>query len=265
VYSSEKKARREKNFIIKMYRQGYFQEVLDGMSNFEKLYKKYMDEDLYLAKAESYYNTGDFVNALENYEKCVEISEKYGIYSKYSAAYCYMELKNYIKALKYFQEIADSTTPYSTKASLNTARVFSKLMQHKESIRYYDLYMDKTDDLTTDIKLEYSEVLFASDSKEAALNYLQENIKEDKKEENVKIYDRMADLYKRSGKEDKALKIYEKLFDDTKKPVYAFYSGISFFNSSQYDKAIERFTISSQTDEFRDESLFYIGQSYYFL
>ncbi|MCK9223794.1 MAG: tetratricopeptide repeat protein [Candidatus Muirbacterium halophilum] len=262
-YSSEKKARREKNFIVKMYSQGYFQEVLDGLVNFEKLYKKYMDEDLYLAKAESYYNTGDFQNALENYEKCVEISEKYNIYAKYSAAYCYMELKNYIKALKYFQDIADSQTPYTKKATLNTARVFSKLMQHNESIKYYNLYMKSEASISDDIKLEYSEVLFNSDSKEAALNFLETNINKENAEENIKIYDKMADFYKRNNNSKKALEIYENLYSQTKEHIYAFYLGTLYFNLSEYEKAVESFAISSEKNELRDESIFYMGQSYY--
>ncbi|MFW5782701.1 MAG: tetratricopeptide repeat protein, partial [Candidatus Muiribacteriaceae bacterium] len=267
ISGSEKKALREKRFILKLYSQGYYVEVLDGIENFEKLYKKHMSADLYLVKAESLYNTGKYKESVPAYEKCADLSDKYKDYCKYSSAYAWMEHGNFIKALNLFKELADRDSgDYRIKAILNTARIYNKMLQPQESIKYYEKYMDENEELVRPaLIIEYSDVLYSGHNIEKSKDVILDSL--DKIEDTGEIIllrEQLADIQRKNGDTEQALESYGVLYELTGDDKYNYYSGIIFFNDSDYKKAVAAFE-KVESGDFSETSDFYIGQSYYLM
>lgn len=262
VNANERKASREKNFILKLYKQGYYQEVINSFENFEKIYSKYMDESLFLAKAESMYNLKDYDGAIEAYKKCDEISEKYSRYCNYSIGFSYMELKQYIKALGFFKDLADSKGTYSVKSMLNTARIYNKLMQIKEAAKYYEIYIEN-EKPTVQVVMEYADTLFSQEREDEAIDILNEISKKNK--ESVPIKEKLAYYNRKIGNNSKALELYRELQKISDQEKYKFYAGTIFFNDSKYEEAINNFEALIKSKQFGEQAYFYIAQSHYLL
>ena len=266
VTADERRAAREKNFILRLYNQKYYREVLDGLDNSENLYKRYMDADLYLVKAESHYNLGDYEKAIENYIKCLEASDKYERYAKFSIGYSNMELGRFIKALEYFRELADNAGEHTDRSILNTARIYNKMFQAEESAKYYNRYFEEVKDIAVEITVEYAEVLFNLNKKTEAVKMLESLLeKELKKNEKVKTLEMLAEFKRKSDEFENALKIYDDLIALTGDVKYNYFNGVISFQNSDFKKASEYFSLVTEHSEFGEMSLFYLAQSQYLM
>jgi|GEM_PF-5993839 len=262
----QRKASREKSFIIKLYKQDYYKEVLDALKNYENMYQKYMDDELYLVKGEVLYNLKAYEEAVAAYEKCMEKSRKYDRYCRYSIGYSYMEAGIYIKALKYFKELADNEGEYQQKGILNTARLYNKLVQPGEAVNYYKKYAETVENVESKIIAEYSEVLFLSGEKDKAFDMLEKKRAEIKdSDEIIIVLEKLAELRRKNDEYDMALELYDNLIEITENPQYEYFKGIIYFNESDYKRSIEIFKDLTENDNYGLESRFYLGQSYYLM
>ncbi|MGM0608395.1 MAG: tetratricopeptide repeat protein [Candidatus Muiribacteriota bacterium] len=258
----ERKAQREKSFIVELYREGFHQEVLDELADFEETYQQFMDEDLYLIAAESHYNLQNFDKAISYYKECIEITDKYKEYATYSLAHTFLEENQFVNALKYFLMLAEEEGEYQEKSILSAARIYNKMQQAQEAKKYYEKYIDLFESPQVSAIIEYADVTFDLNKKNEAMEIIEDFLEKDS---DILLLQKLAEFKRRTDNYDEAIELYSKLTELTGSNEYDYFNGIIHFNQSEFEKAAEYFSKVVDNPEYGERSLFYKAQSIYLM
>ncbi|SHI32631.1 Tetratricopeptide repeat-containing protein [Clostridium cavendishii DSM 21758] len=87
-------------------------------------------------KANEFYNSKNYCEALSYYEKAIENKENEA-YSYYNAGVCYIKLKDYSKAINMINNAIALNK--DAKYFFNLAYCYSMLQDNKKALRYFNL------------------------------------------------------------------------------------------------------------------------------
>lgn len=273
------------NQSFKQISQAYIIQIYYRLEKYEDVITKgpdYLDSSSANTFLEMTHLIGDAYYELNKFDEAVPYLEKYNLEVKtkrqddYQLAYAYYKSSNYNKAIELFDKVAkqkdtlgqislyhigESYLKQGNNAYARTAFEAASIIPINERIQEDALYNYAILSYKLDVN-PYDEAI------EALELYLEKYPNSDRKKE---VYEYLLNVYTQTNNYALALKSLDKIPDkDIRlKAAYqmiAYNQGVSFFQKSEFEKAIKAFTLVSKynmDDGLNSKSIFWTAESYF--
>ena len=263
-------------FITQIYfnQKKYEEAIKEGLPLLKNRRSKQFS-DLSKLIGESYFNIGDYKNALPHLLNYRGKKGKFDNTHFYQVGYVYFQNGEYEKAISYFNKIIKSKTEVAQNAYYNLAGCYLKLGKKNEALNAFrsasNLDFDKKlkeDALYNYARLSYEVGNVAESPSKALTRYLTTYPNSIHKNE---IFQLLVDSYMTSNNYEEVLHTLDSLNSTTykMKVLYqksAYLLGVQYFNNEKYDDAKKYFDLSidnGYNDEFRAKAKFWKAETDY--